>query len=301
MTSLTRLTATLNTVGRVLVGCLLLTAVPAPALASGGNGTALLPIPPVAPVTDQTGTLSDSTKATLLWRVQQLEKEKGAQVAVLVIPTTGPEDIAAYAHRVFDHWKLGRHGVDDGVLFVVAKADRHLRLEIGRGLEGAIPDAYAKRIGADLVGPQLQAGDFDAGVRAGVDAIGKLIDGEALPAPVPRAKAAKSPGSGLPGEVLGGVALLVLGGLYLGLLTFCPPWLAASLVSTIVGLGTGYGLSSWLWGAGAFALTWVVLWAMGQGAWTDGWSADTRDSPTSRDSWSGGGGDSAGGGASSEW
>jgi uncharacterized protein len=102
---------------------------------------------------------------------------------VLLVPTTEPEDIAQYSIRVVDQWKIGREKSDDGILVLVAKNDRKLRIEVGRGLEGAIPDLYAKRIVSEIIGPKFKQGDFYGGLDAGVDKLISLVDGEALPAP----------------------------------------------------------------------------------------------------------------------
>jgi len=138
-----------------------------------------------ARVTDLVGALPPQRREQIEQRLAALEQRKGAQVAVLLVPSTAPEPIEAYATRVFDAWKLGRKGVDDGVLVVVAKNDRRTRIEVGYGLEGAIPDAAAKRVMHDYMSPKFAAGDFAGGVDAGVDWLTKLIDGEPLPtAPV---------------------------------------------------------------------------------------------------------------------
>jgi len=136
-----------------------------------------------ARVTDQTATLTPPQRASLEAKLAALEQRKGAQVAVLIVPTTQPETIEQYATRVFDAWKLGRRGVDDGVLVIVAKNDRHVRIEVAYGLEGAIPDAAAKRIAHDYMSAHFVHGDFAGGLDAGVDALTALIDDEALPAP----------------------------------------------------------------------------------------------------------------------
>ncbi|OZI41968.1 dehydrogenase [Bordetella genomosp. 4] len=136
-----------------------------------------------ARVTDLTGTLDTARRQGLEQRLAALEQRKGAQVAVLIVPTTAPDTIEQFATRVFDAWKLGRKGTDDGVLLIMAKNDRTLRIEVGYGLEGAIPDAMAGRIIREQIVPRLQAGDYAGGIEAGVAAIEKLVDGEALPAP----------------------------------------------------------------------------------------------------------------------
>ena len=140
-------------------------------------------VPPVARVTDQTGTLSAEQKAALEQMLQAFEARKGSQIAVLMVPTTGGEPVEQYALRVAEQWKLGRKGVDDGVLLAIAKDDRALRIEVGYGLEGALNDATAKRIIAEVITPRFREGDFFGGISAGVDRMIKVIDGEPLPAP----------------------------------------------------------------------------------------------------------------------
>jgi len=141
-------------------------------------------VPPLkARVTDLTGTLSAQQIRDLESRLNAFERSKGSQIAVLMLPTTAPETIEEYSIRVADAWKIGRARVDDGVILVVAKNDRKLRVEVGRGLEGAIPDAVAKRVVSDVITPHFRTGDFYGGVAAGTDALMKLIEGEGLPAP----------------------------------------------------------------------------------------------------------------------
>lgn len=134
-------------------------------------------------VTDLTGTLTPEQRSTLEARLQALETQKGSQIAVLLVPTTQPETIEEYSIRVVDQWKLGRKKVDDGVLLLIAKTDRKLRIEVGYGLEGALPDAIAKRIIAEDITPHLKQGDFYGGIVAGVTRIDAVVQGEALPAP----------------------------------------------------------------------------------------------------------------------
>lgn len=134
-----------------------------------------------ARVTDLTATLTPAERDALEQRLAAFETEKGSQLAVLIVPTTQPEGIEQYAIRVAESWKLGRKGVDDGVLLLVAKDDRAVRIEVGYGLEGAIPDAVAKRIVEELIVPRFREGDYHGGIVAGVEALIKLISGEALP------------------------------------------------------------------------------------------------------------------------
>lgn len=136
-----------------------------------------------ARVTDLTGTLSAEQKSTLEARLQALEAKKGSQISILLVPTTQPETIEQYSIRVTDQWKLGRKKVDDGVLLLIAKDDRKLRIEVGYGLEGALPDVIAKRIIAEDITPHFKQGDFYGGIVAGITRIDAVIQGEALPAP----------------------------------------------------------------------------------------------------------------------
>lgn len=154
---------------------------PTPVAAAEGEP---LPVPALtAPVTDLADLLPPADESALNTRLLAFARENGSQVAVLTVPTTQPEDIFSYSFRVADTWKLGRKGVDDGVLLVIAVQDRKTHLQVGYGLEGAIPDARAKQILQDIIRPRFQAGDFPGGVNAGVDAAIALIKGENLPAP----------------------------------------------------------------------------------------------------------------------
>lgn len=133
-------------------------------------------------VTDYTSTLTSSEISSLENYLSKFEKEKGSQVAVLVISTTEPEEIEAYGIRLAEKWKIGRKNVGDGVILIVAKDDRKLRIEVGYGLEGAIPDIYAKRIIENIILPTFRQGNFYEGIKHGVNAIVSLINKEELPA-----------------------------------------------------------------------------------------------------------------------
>lgn len=141
-------------------------------------------VPPLkGRVTDLTATLSAARQASIEARLADLEQRKGSQLAVLVVPSTGEETIEQYGIRVAEAWRLGRKGVDDGLLLLLAMEDRAVRIEVGYGLEGAIPDAVAKRVIAEVIVPRFKDGDFEGGIAAGVDSLIGLIDGEPLPAP----------------------------------------------------------------------------------------------------------------------
>lgn len=139
-------------------------------------------------VTDLTATLSVQQRTALEQRLQTFEQQKGSQIAVLIVASTQPEDIAQYAIRVVEQWRLGRKGVDDGILILLAKDDRVTRIEVGYGLEGVVSDVLAKRIIDDIMIPHFRQGDYAGGINAGVDSLIGLIQGEPLPAPAaPRA------------------------------------------------------------------------------------------------------------------
>ncbi|MBN8727483.1 MAG: YgcG family protein [Xanthomonadales bacterium] len=154
-------------------------------VAAPAHAQDLQPVPPLsARITDLTGTLDAGQKQALEQQLAALEKSSGAQVAVLMVPTTAPEDIAQYSIRVFDQWKLGRKGIDDGALLVIAKDDRRVRIEVARGLEGAIPDAAASRIIREYITPRFRANDYYGGIRDAVGVLVKLVQGEPLPPPL---------------------------------------------------------------------------------------------------------------------
>jgi uncharacterized protein len=130
---------------------------------------------------------------------------------VLLVPTTRPEEIEQYSIRVAEQWKAGRKNVDDGAIVVVAKDDRAVRIEVGYGLEGALPDAIANRIIREAILPRFREGDFYGGITAGVDRMIRVIDGEPLPAPeAPRPQVGGGIGQSLPILL---VAALFVGGL----------------------------------------------------------------------------------------
>jgi uncharacterized protein len=144
-------------------------------------------VPPLTGhVVDTTGTLSADAVARLEQKLAAFEERKGSQVAVLLVQTTAPEAIEPFTLRVAEEWRIGRGGVDDGVVLVVAVDDRRMRFEVGYGLEGAVPDALARRIIAEVMAPKFYEGDYAAGLDEGLDALIGLVDGEPLPVPVAR-------------------------------------------------------------------------------------------------------------------
>jgi uncharacterized protein len=145
---------------------------------------AQIAVPPLkGHVTDQTGTLTQEQKSTLEHRLAAFEAQKGTQLAVLMVPTTGPEAIEQYALRVAEQWKLGRKNIDDGVVLLVVKDDRTVRIEVGYGLEGVLSDIISKRIISETILPRFKLGDFFGGVQAGTEQIMHVVSGEPLPSP----------------------------------------------------------------------------------------------------------------------
>jgi uncharacterized protein len=244
-------------------------------------------------VTDLTGTLSAEQVNSLENKLAAFETQKGSQIAVLIVPTTQPKDIAEFGIEVADLWQIGRKGVDDGVILIVAKDDRKMRLEVGYGLEGVIPDAVAKRVIAETITPRFQAGDFAGGIDAGVTQLMKLIEGEALP--VPSEDSGENLGEGsfmfvLIGGLIAGFALSVVMGRVMG--------------GMLAGLGSGMA-ASLLMGVAFSAALFIglmVFFIVGvRSTGGRGWSSGGGFGGGGGGSWGGGGGRFGGGGASGSW
>ena len=265
-------------------------------------------VPPLqARVTDLTGTLTRSEQAALEQKLASFEAQKGSQVVVLLLPTTGEESLAEYGIRVADAWKIGRKGVDDGAILLVALQDRQMRIEVGYGLEGALPDAVAKRIVSDLITPYFKRGDYYTGIATGVDAIIAAVSGEALPAPPRRSQevapdtAGRAFGIAMAGIFIGMIvravsnrgAGAVAGGLSAVLLGFLVAGLGIALLAALIafvfvlaGGSPGMGYSSRRGGFGG-----------GFGGGYGGGFGGNRGGGGFR----GGGGGFGGGGASGGW
>jgi uncharacterized protein len=278
------------------------------ALGASSVARAEVPVPPLtARVTDQTGTLTPGQRANLEETLRAFEKLKGAQLAVLIIPTTQPEDIAQYAIRVAEQWKLGRKGVDDGLLLLVAKDDRKLRIEVGRGLEGVVPDAVAKRVIAEIITPFFRQGDYYGGIEAGVNRLTRIIEGEPLPPPARRHKNNWSTIEDmLPFALFGALALGFLLRTWFG--RMAGAGLTGGIMGVLMWIITGLALAALAVGA----LTFVGLLVIGTGrrgggggggGWSSGgWSGGGGGwSGGDGGGFSGGGGDFGGGGASGGW
>lgn len=275
------------------------------------------PIPPLsAHVTDRTGTLDARQIQTLEAELTALEQSKGSQVAVLLVPTTAPEDIAAYGIRVAEAWKLGRKGTDDGVIVIVAVQDRRVRIEVGRGLEGAIPDAAAARVIREYIAPRFRANDYFGGLHDAIGALASLIRDEPLPAPLTDER---DPGADLPDRVVPGLVVawfaasflrrlfgalpaLVRGGL-VGLVAGGAAWLVSGLL--LVGVAAGVvGLLLGLIGTGGGRFASRGGWGGFGGGGLGGFGGGFGGGGFGRGGgggFSGGGGGFAGGGASGKW
>ena len=256
-----------------------------------GTAQAEVAVPPLrALVTDLTRTLSPAEVAALDSRLKAYEREKGSQIAVLIVPTTQPEEIEQYSMRVVEQWKLGRSKVDDGVLFLIAKNDHTMRIEVGYGLEGALPDITAKQIISDTVSPRFKSGDFIGGIIAGVDAIIAAIKGESLPVP----KASSEQGDAVGFVVFGGVCGAILSFMFK---RFLHPQIAVPLATVLT------GLLAWLlfsWAMALLATFFALLGALGLFNNIRGLGGFRGSNSGGR--WGGGGGGRfGGGGASGRW
>lgn len=292
------------------------------------HAQALQPVPALsARVIDRSNSLDAAQLQALEARLAAFEAERGSQIVVLLVPTTVPEDIAAYAFRVADAWKIGRRDVGDGVLLVVAKNDRRVRIEVARTLEGAIPDLAAWRIIDQMITPAFARGDFAGGISAGVDGLMALIRGEDLPLPSAAGGRSASSGAGMEdlaaflfiavpvlgavligmlgrklgalatGGATGALAMLFTGSLLLALLAA----VAAVVFVLVLGIGGGGGRgggggSGMSGGRGGFHRgSGPVIWGGGRGGGFGGGGFGGGGFG------SGGGGSFGGGGASGRW
>src|SRR5688572_18291522 len=283
----------------------------------GAQAQDLLPVPVLTGrVIDQTGTLDASQRQALEAKLQAIEQEKGSQIVMLMVPTTQPEDIASYANRVGNAWKIGRKDVGDGILVIVAKNDRKMRIEVAKTLEGAVPDLAAIRIIDEEMKPRFRNNDFAGGLNAAVARLIGLVDGEALPAP--SSGSDESAGDGIDWENL-------------AIFLFVGVFVAAPIVRSIVGKKLGSVVMGGGIGVIAFFITTSIVIAVlagfvalmvslfsavaatapgrrgGGGGGFGGWSGGGGGGGWSSGGGggggfsSGGGGDFGGGGASGDW
>jgi uncharacterized protein len=261
----------------------------------------VLPVPPLSGrVIDQTATLSAPQQAAIEARLAEFESQAGPQIVVLLVPATAPEDIASYAQRVADTWKIGRRDIGDGLLLVVAKNDRTVRIEVAKALEGAVPDLAARQVIDRAMAPAFKTGDYAGGLNAGLDQLMARIKGENLPLPTPRGG---RPATGMGLEQMGiflfiGVALIGslltrLFGRGLGSLLTAGAagglaWVFTASLLMAVGAGIAAVLLVGVFGVGTVLRGLMMMSGRGGGGGGGGFS-------------SGGGGDFGGGGASGHW
>ena len=288
------------------LGMALLAALSAPAWSQDLQAIPAL----TAHVIDQTDTLNAAQRQALESKLTVFEQKRGAQIVVLIVASTLPEDIAAFAQRVGDHWKIGRKNIGDGLLLVVAKNDRKVRIETTKALEGALPDLAARQIIDSAITPRFRQGDYAGGLDAAAEQIMARISGENLPAPEDRGQTRKS-GSGLNwtdlavflffavpigGRLLSGMLGRKLGAAATGGAVGVLAWLFTSSV-LIGGVAAVAGL--------LFALV-TSLGSLGRGGssgWGSGLGGGTYGGGGGGGGGfsSGGGGDFGGGGASGDW
>lgn len=240
---------------------------------------AQIPLPKLeARVTDLTGTLTAAQQSALEEKLSAFQARKGSQIAVLILPTTEPEDIAQFGIRLAESWKIGREGPDDGAILIVAKDDRAMRIEVGRGLEGALTDATSSRIISETIAPLFKQGDFNAGINAGLDQMIRVVDGEPLPAPDQAWKKNEGKDQGGPFPLM--LMAIVMGGVFLREVLGRAP---AALGSGALGAAVIWFATSSLAFAGmAFVGLFLLVLLMGA-------SAGRRMSGRRGSGWSGGG------------
>ncbi len=271
------------------------------ALLLSGAAHAEVAVPPLTQrVTDLTGTLDAQQIQTTESLLAAFESSKGAQLAVLIVPTTQPESIEQYGIRVAEAWKLGRKGVDDGAILLVAKDDHALRIEVGYGLEGVLNDATANRIIDEIIVPRFKAGDFYSGIASGTAAMMQVVGGEPLPPPT-RRSAARGQNNFESLMFIAFVLVVAVGGMLRAMLGRFP----AALL-----MGGGLGVLAWvmvaplliavLAGIGAFIF--VLLGGGGRGiGGYGGGGFGGGGYGGGGGGFSGGGGGFGGGGASGRW
>lgn len=231
------------------------------------------------PVMDEPGLLSPNTKIQIEDYIRQLHQNNGPQLQVYVTSSLQGEEIEQVAIQIFDQWKLGEAKKDNGILFLIAPSAKKMRIEVGRGLEGDIPDVIAKRIIADVVTPYFKRGEYDFGVAQGVAAIGHYIN--ATPeqkAEVQQQSRQSSGGGGLIGALLSQHPILIL------FLVF--------FVLKLLGLFGGGGRGG---GGGGFLAGALLGRSLGGGGGFGGGFGGGGGG------WGGGGGGSSGGGSSGGW
>ncbi|HTN93927.1 MAG TPA: YgcG family protein [Gallionella sp.] len=269
-------------------------------ITSIGAAHAEVAVPPLTQrVTDLTRTLDAQQVQSLEAQLAEFEKAKGAQLAVLIVPTTQPETIEQYGIRVVDKWKLGRKNVDDGALLLIAKDDRALRIEVGYGLEGVLPDATANRIIDEIIVPRFKRGDFYSGIESGLAAMMQVVSGEPLPPPKRGATSGKYNIESLLFVAFG--LVVVVGGLLRAMLgRFPAALLMGGVLAVLAWLVVAQLVIALL--VGVMAFVFVLLGGAGRGfGGYGGFGGYSGGGFGGGGGFSGGGGGFGGGGASGKW
>jgi uncharacterized protein len=250
-----------------------------------------------ARVTDFTATLDATQRGRLEAQLAAIDRVGKAQVAVLLLPTTEPETIEQFGIRLAEAWKVGRKGADDGLIIIVAKNDRRMRIEVGYGLEGRIPDAIASRIVNERMAPAFKQGDFFGGLTAAIAAVDQALGGTAgaAEAALPAAAPVASTGGAMQGDWIEWLFMLAMGAGVLRAIFGLLGSLAAAAVGGWLGFmvfgSTGIALVA---GVVVFLLSFVSLAGGGRGGGFGGGISGGGG-------FSGGGGGFGGGGASGRW
>lgn len=257
----------------------------------------LVPLPALsARVTDLTGTLDATQRGRLEAQLAAIDRSGRAQIAVLLLPTTQPETIEQFGIRLAEAWKVGRKGADNGAIVIVAKDDRKMRIEVGYGLEGAIPDAVASRIVRERMAPAFKQGDFFGGLRAAVEALDQALGGPPADAATPAAQpASAADAGGAQPDWIQWLFMLAIGAGVLRSLFGLLGSLAAAAVGGWLGFMV-FGSLGFAIGAAlvVFLLSFAAVFSGGHGGGFGGGSS-------SGGGFSGGGGSFGGGGASGDW
>jgi len=261
-----------------------------------GMAADLVPVPILsARVTDLTGTLDATQKGRLEAQLAAIDRAGRGQIAVLMLPSTQPEAIEAFGIRLAEAWKIGHKGVDNGVIVIVAKNDRKMRIEVGYGLEGAIPDVIAKYIIAERMAPLFKQGDFFGGLRSAIEELDQAIGGPASGAPTELPPAGGSRGTERSGMLPWLMAAVVAGGVLRTMFGVLGSFAAAAVAGWLALAIFGSWLAALLGGLVIFVLSFFNLWALG------GMGRGFGGGSSSGGGFSGGGGSFGGGGASGSW
>ena len=274
------------------------------------QGTTVLPVPvPKTRVTDPGLLLTAPARDALEAKLAAFEQGHGSQIAVLLVATTQPEPIEDFAHRVGEAWKIGRKGVGDGLLIIVARDDKRVRIDVARALEGAIPDLAAKRVIRENMAPRFAQGDYAGGLDAGMDALFRLIEGEALPPPTARQPTQTGDNYDYEAWLMMGFIAVIVGGSILKAIF-------GRAAGSFIG-ASGAGVIAWLVASSVLAALAIALVALvfllimgngrggglvpGLGGGLGGFGGSSGASGSGGGFSSGGGGDFGGGGASGGW